>query len=95
MLEEGAAVGTDVRKANKNVAMDSQQIQEPLPTKSKTHGVIWASGGEEYDEDYDVYEHLDKVPITMPPPLGQEDFMYYPSQVTVFGTENKGPLAAH
>ena len=66
--------------------------QEPLPSKSKSHGVIWASGGEEYDEDYDVYEHLDKVPITMPPPLSPEDFMYYPSQVTVFGTENKGPL---
>ena len=92
VLEEGAAVGTEVRKANKNVAIDSQQKQEPLPTRSKTHGVIWASGGEEYDEDYDVYEHLDKVPVTMPPPLGPEDFMYYPSQLTVFGTENKGPL---
>ena len=92
MLEEGTAVGTNMREANKNVAKHSELEQEPLPSKSKSHGVIWASGGEEYDEDYDVYEHLDKVPITMPPPLGPKDFMYYPSQVTVFGTENKGPL---
>ena len=92
VLEEGTAVGTNMREANKNVAKDSELEQEPLPTQSKSHGVIWASGGEEYDEDYDVYEHLDKVPITMPPPLGPKDFMYYPSQVAVFGTENKGPL---
>ena len=83
VLEEGTAVGTDVRKANKNVAMVSQQKQKPLPTKSKTHGVIWASGGEEYDENYDVYEHLDKVPITMPPSLGPPDYMYNPYRCNV------------
>ena len=62
MLEEGTAVGTNMREADKNVAKDSKLRQEPLPSKSKSHGVIWASGGEEYDENYDVYEHLDKVP---------------------------------
>ena len=40
--------------------------------------------GEEYDENYDVYEHLDKVPITMPPPLGPLDYMYYPHSCNVF-----------
>ena len=83
MLEEGTAVGTNMREANKNVAKDSKLRQEPLPSKSKSHGVIWASGGDEYDEDYDVYEHLDKVPITMPPPLGPQDYMYNPYRCNV------------
>ena len=62
----------------KDVTQALRVQQKPLPTKSKSHGVIWASGGEEYDENYDVYEHLDKVPITMPPPLGPQDYTYTP-----------------
>ena len=99
VLEEGTAVGTNMREANKNVAKDSKLRQEPLPSKSKSHGVIWASGGEEYDENYDVYEHLDKVPITMPPPFGPLDYMYYPHNCNVFyatpqekNTPSRGPL---
>ena len=84
VLEEGTIVGTNMQEANKNVAKDSKLRQEPLPSKSKSHGVIWASGGEEYDENYDVYEHLDKVPITMPPSLGPLDYMYYPHSSNVF-----------
>ena len=83
VLEEGTVVGTNMREADKNVAKESKLIQEPLPTKSKSHGVIWASGGEEYDENYDVYEHLDKVPITMPPPLGPQDYTYTPYRCNV------------
>ena len=83
MLEEGTAVGTNMREANKNVAKDSKLGQEPLQSKSKSHGVIWASGGDEYDENYDVYEHLDKVPITMPPSLGPQDYMYNPYRCNV------------
>ena len=74
----------DMQVDEKDVTQALRVQQKPLPRKSKTHGVIWASGGEEYDENYDVYEHLDKVPITMPPPLGPQDYMHNPHHCNVF-----------
>ena len=62
---------THMQKDKKDVPRILKVKQEPLPLNSE--GVIWASKG---DEDFDVYEHLDTVPITMPPPLGPQDYMY-------------------
>ena len=47
---------------------------------------------EESDDEYDVYDHLDTVPIKMPTPLSWQDYMYTPTQISVHGMENKGPL---
>ena len=47
---------------------------------------------DESDDEYDVYDHLDTVPIKMPTPLSWQDYMYTPTQISVHGMENKGPL---
>ena len=46
----------------------------------------------EDEDEYDVYAHLDKVPIPTPEPLGWEDYMYCPNQISMHGMNNKGPL---
>ena len=47
---------------------------------------------DESDDEYNVYDHLDTVPIKMPTPLSWQDYMYTPTQISVHGMENKGPL---
>ena len=69
-------------QADKKDVTQAPRVQQATPPP-KSEGVVWASG-DEYDEDYDVYEHLDKVPITMPPPLGPQDYMYNPHHCNVF-----------
>ena len=68
-------------QVDKKDVTQALRVQQATPPH-KSEGVVWASGGD-YDEDYDVYEHLDKVPITMPPPLGPQDYMYNPYRCNV------------
>ena len=80
---------------------DLRQFFESCTTSTSSHtGVSELEVTEErleelYDEseeDYNVYDHLDTVPIKMPTPLSWQDYMYTPTQISVHGMENKGPL---
>ena len=47
-----------------------------LPENSKPNE--WDS-----DDDFDIRDHLDTVPIPMPEPLHWQDYMYYPNQISM------------
>ena len=102
----GAVRNIAIEKSHKHFhdysqVYDLHQFFESCTTSPSSHtgvselAVTEVSLEELYDEseeDYNVYDHLDTVPIKMPTPLSWQDYMYTPTQISVHGMENKGPL---
>ena len=65
---------------------ESCTVSPPSPTDSVELEVRVGKVEKVFSEneyDYDVYDHLDTVPIPMPEPLSWKDYIYYPNHCNV------------